>query len=1124
MEGTSARRRHPSMVIPGVVALMLLSGIVSVPAGSHFAPRSPVDPPDGGPAAAAGKATTSLWPMSRGATSVDAQPTAEAGHGGQATPGASRSRLDARGSAVGPDGFVTGEVVITVPVGPGPYNSAYDSGSGDMYVADARSDSVSVIAGASNTIVGSPIPVGNIPTGVAYDSGSGDVYVVNQGSNNVSVISGDSVVGSPITVGTSPFGVAYDSGNGDVYVANRGSDTVSEISGVTVVNTIPVGTSPEEVAYDSVNGDVYVSDPGPNTVNVISGNGVVGGPITVGANPVGLAFDSSNGDVYVANYLSDNVSVISGHSVVGSAISVGVDPAGVGYDSGNEEVYVANEGSNTVNVISGTTNALVGGAISVGRAPFGVDYDPRNGDMYVANSESASVSVISTRLALGPLGASLRGTSVSGTASATISVGSDPSWAAYDPDNGDVFVANSGSDSVSVISGDSAVGSPIAVGANPTGLAYDASNGDVYVANSGSDNVSIISGATDTVVGSSITVGANPSGVTYDPGNGDVYVANSGSDNVSVISGATDLLVGSGIPVGISPLGVAYDSGNGFLYVANSGSDNVSVISGATDTLVGSSITVGASPSGVTYDPGNGDVYVANSGSDKVSVISGATDLLVGTAIPVGTSPFGLAYDSGNGDVYVSNSGSDDVSVVSGVTNQVVGPAIPVGSDPLDLAYDFENGGLFVVNSGSLDVGSISTLVSTSNFAGLGADVGQEVFLSAPLIGEGAGDDTLYIDVSPSTGLGCVANPAGFTVLSGACPAEVPGTYNVNFTVVDGAGDAVWTSATFAVYVDPTELPPVPSPGSVDSGQSVTFTPSVSGGSGGGSYAWTYGALTGCTAPSAPSLNCTPTGPGSFTVSYAWTDSDNVVATGSTMVGFTVYPDPTVAPPRVSRATVDVGQSVTFFAVGSGGSGGLTYAWNDLPAGCPGAAAIVTCNPTEPVTNASISVTVTDSNGFDVTSSAVNFTVYADPTVWALAASPSSAVEGSNVTFDARATIGSGDLVYSWSGLPAGCASADAATVTCVPTAPGTYQIVVNVTDSNGVQATSSALSFTVSPVPAPSPALGGFTLWGSLVAGVVVVGAVAAVLWVRRPRPTPSTPDTTSPPPDPSLPPTEEY
>jgi len=93
------------------------------------------------------------------------------------------------------------------------------------------SDTVSVIDGQTNTVIGSPIPVGDHPSGIAFNSDNGDMYVTNHNSDTVSVIDGqtNTVIGSPIPVGDGPGGIAFNSDNGDMYVTNYLDDTVSVI-------------------------------------------------------------------------------------------------------------------------------------------------------------------------------------------------------------------------------------------------------------------------------------------------------------------------------------------------------------------------------------------------------------------------------------------------------------------------------------------------------------------------------------------------------------------------------------------------------------------------------------------------------------------------------------------------------------------------------------------------------------------------------------------------------------------------------------------------------------------------------------------------------------------------------
>ncbi len=126
------------------------------------------------------------------------------------------------------------------------------------------------------------------------------------------------------------------------------------------------------------------------------------------------------------------------------------------------------------------------------------------------------------------------------------------------------------------------VGSRITVGATPKGIAVNPVTGKVYVANAGSDTVSVISGSTLAVT-TTITLPAPASGTNYpewiavNPETNTVYVSNLLSANTMVIDGATDthtatLLSGGGGWTAVNPL-------NDTVYVIRyGGADEVNTI------------------------------------------------------------------------------------------------------------------------------------------------------------------------------------------------------------------------------------------------------------------------------------------------------------------------------------------------------------------------------------------------------------------------------------------------------------------------------------------------------------------------------------------------------------------
>ena len=339
----------------------------------------------------------------------------------------------------------------------------------------------------------------------------------------------------------------------------------------------------------------------------------------------------------------------------------------------------------------------------------------------------------------------------------------------------------------------------------------------------------------------------------------------------------------------------------------------------------------------------------------------------------------------------------------------------------------------------SLDSGQFVTL-----YGGAGGGVGGYVFLLA---------------------IGGPFTTGQYTGGSADFNPPYTGSYSTDALVTDALGDSnvSTTGPGFLVLGDPSVESLSPSSPSIDLGQSVAFTATVSGGSGGYTYAW-FGLPPGCAPVSAGSITCTPTALGTYSITASVTDSNGFTPTSGALA-YTVKIDPTLSGISPSRGTVDIGQTVTFTITASGGSGDYAYAWNGLPTGCTSSGtASDLCTPTG-AGAFSVTVTLTDSNGWRLTSSAFSYLVESDPTATAPVGSPPSIDLGQSVTFTTTATGGSGGYSYAWSGLPTGCVNPAAATDSCTPTGSGTFSVTITVTDSNGY-AITSALSYRVAPDP----------------------------------------------------------
>jgi YVTN family beta-propeller protein len=242
---------------------------------------------------------------------------------------------------------------------------------------------------------------------------------------------------------------------------------------------------------------------------------------------------------------------------------------------------------------------------------------------------------------------------------ASVSVGTNPVALAELANGAKVYVANKGSNSISVInSSDQSVPTTITAGigvapshvvaSNETGNTND-NHGCVYVANSGSSSVSVINPFTDTVA-STITVAAGPTFLRFDKNLQRVYVVSPSSNSITVLAHNTSCTptvlktVTAGISFNAGTLGpisqlvTALANGTRF-YVANNGNNTVTVYDAGSFTLL-KTIPVGSDPVSIDASPDSIRVYTANQGSGNVSVINTSNDTVATTLnAPSGQTP-----------------------------------------------------------------------------------------------------------------------------------------------------------------------------------------------------------------------------------------------------------------------------------------------------------------------------------------------------------------------------------------------------------------------------------------------------------------------------------------------------
>jgi len=198
---------------------------------------------------------------------------------------------------------------------------------------------------------------------------------------------------------------------------------------------------------------------------------------------------------------------------------------------------------------------------------------------------------------------------------ATVEFARKPSWCCALPDGSAIYVTG-GDDSAYVIDPNTnSCIQQIPVQSDPTCCVASAAGDRVYVANHGSNSISVVQ-TTDNSVAATILLGAAPDRLALLPGDSLLYVSQAEVNRVSVIR-LSDYQAIANITVRDSPCALTCTPDGQHVYVAGIGNDTLTVIS-ALNHAVERTWRVRKRPTAIVFSPTVETVYVACEGSKQV--------------------------------------------------------------------------------------------------------------------------------------------------------------------------------------------------------------------------------------------------------------------------------------------------------------------------------------------------------------------------------------------------------------------------------------------------------------------------------------------------------------------------
>ena len=172
--------------------------------------------------------------------------------------------------------------------------------------------------------------------------------------------------------------------------------------------------------------------------------------------------------------------------------------------------------------------------------------------------------------------------------------------------------------------------------------------------------------------------------------------------------------------------------------------------------------------------------------------------------------------------------------------------------------------------------------------------------------------------------------------------------------------------------------------------------------------------------------------------------------------------------PIPSRPSADIGQSIVFSTLASGGGPGARIGTPEAPGsfwGAPPRARAPDLSSLGPGGVGDRECQRNRRGWVHVIDRVQSVFRLGGPDDWGTSCLPRNLGRGQNTTLSASGAVGTGLYpTYTWVGLPQGCQSANATSLVCTPLTSGIFSVTASLRDSNAYNVVSATLRLVVSP------------------------------------------------------------
>ncbi|MFQ5670099.1 MAG: YncE family protein [Acidobacteriota bacterium] len=271
-----------------------------------------------------------------------------------------------------------------------------------LFVSNQKSDDLSVIQRHRDQVVG-VVKVGREPMGVDADPAGRKVYVANAGSDSVSVIdtSTRQVLDQVhLDFGARPVDVAISRSGRRLYVVAAEAATllVFDTSSLQELNEVEVGLRPTRVVLSPDDRTVYVSNQLSNSVSILDARTLrTEATVPVESRPSDMAVDARQNRVYVGHLAADGVVILGANRTLERTLHFGAAIGALTLDDEGQRLYLSAPTMDRLLIGQARSESVTGFVPLPG--PGRLALDPDGKKIYVLDPEGNRVQIVNRLLA-----------------------------------------------------------------------------------------------------------------------------------------------------------------------------------------------------------------------------------------------------------------------------------------------------------------------------------------------------------------------------------------------------------------------------------------------------------------------------------------------------------------------------------------------------------------------------------------------------------------------------------------------------------------------------------------------------------------------------------------------------